>query len=300
MTATVSSGSTRPSRVSVMRPARPAVPVWSASMPRSGRARRLAASMVRLVDDDAATAGQQHGPHDGQPVVGLVVEDAVGEADAAPSPRATCRRSGGPRSRAARSPRHRGATASPAATPSRSRTRAWARASGKPPCVWTVSMRGRRSMSPSGEGVLEGQRLGRGEGAAAHVDDEAVEGGGVVRQLVDELPAERGAALDGVAVEVALDGEGHGAGRDGRQQAVVGGVAGLAGLALADLDLRLQAAQALQDRGFRAGRHEDEQAAPRGARHDGGRQRGVAAAGDGQRGAPGPPARGPPPRAGRA
>ena len=102
-------------------------------------------------------------------------------------------------------------------------------------------------------------------------------------QLVDELPAQRGAALDGVAVEVALHREGHGAGRDGRQQPVVGGIAGLSWLALADLDLRAEAAQALDDRGLGAGRHEDEQAAPRGAGHDGRGQGGVAAAGDGQR-----------------
>ena len=235
ITATVSSGPTRPSRVSVMRPARPAVPVWSASMPRSGRARRLAASMVGLVHDHAATAGQQHGPHDGQPVVGLVVEDAMGEAVrlGLPGPhvgRAVGRDLAQPGLHDIGGDGLAGCHAEPI------------KHEGMGPSQREAALRLDRIEAwpavdePDRPGVLEGQRLGRGEGPATHVDDEAIEGGGVVRQLVDELPAERGAALDGVAVEVALDGEGHGAGSDGCQQAVVGGVAGLSGLALADLD----------------------------------------------------------------
>ncbi len=65
---------------------------------------------------------------------------------------------------------------------------------------------------------------------------------------------------------------------------MVGRVAGLSRLALADLDLCAQAAEALHDRGLSAGRHEHEQATLGRAGHDGRRQARVAAAGDGQRG----------------
>ena len=235
-----------------------------------------------LVHDDAATAGQQHGPHDGQPVVGLVVEDAMGEAVPARSPRATCSRSGGWRSRAGRPPRRSAATASPAATPRRSSTRAWARASGKPPCVWTVSRRGRRSMSPAARASSK---------ASAWAEAKAPPPTWTTRRSRAEawsgswsMSSQPSVAPPSMAWPLRLPWtvKGTAPAGDGSQQAVVGGVAGLSGLALADLDLRLQAAEALEDRGLGAGRHEDEQAAPGGARHDGRGQRRVAAAGDGQ------------------
>ncbi len=138
-------------------------------------------------------------------------------------------------------------------------------------------------MSPAARASSKASAWAEAKAPPPTWSDEPVERGGVVRQLVDELPAERGAALDGVAVEVALHGEGHGAPGDGVQQAVVGGVPGLARLALADLDLRPQLPQALDDGRLGAGWHEDEQSAIRGTGHDGGRQRGVPAAGDGQR-----------------
>ena len=115
------------------------------------------------------------------------------------------------------------------------------------------------------------------------MDDQAVDRGSVIGQLVDELPSQRRAALDGEAVEVALHRERHGTPGDGLHQPLHGGIAGLAGPALADLDHCLERAQPLHDRLLCAWWHEHQQATLRRAGHHCGRQGGVATGGDGQR-----------------
>ncbi len=78
-TATRSSSPTAPASRRASRPARPAEPVGSTSMPVASTARAFAAGERLLVDDDGSPAGREHPLDDCEPVVGLVVEDAVGD-----------------------------------------------------------------------------------------------------------------------------------------------------------------------------------------------------------------------------
>ena len=75
-----SSGFRMPCPASASRPATPAVPVSSASMPVAPQASALAARRSGSSTTTRAAAGDEHRPHDREPVVGLVVEDPVGDA----------------------------------------------------------------------------------------------------------------------------------------------------------------------------------------------------------------------------
>ena len=95
-----------------------------------------------------------------------------------------------------------------------------------------------------------------------------------------QLAAERLAALDREAVQVALAGERDGAVGDRVEQREVGRVAGDARLALADGELRAERPKPRHDDGVGVGRDEDVEVAVGGARDDRGGEGGVAAGGD--------------------
>ena len=136
-----------------------------------------------------------------------------------------------------------------------------------------------------GQGLLEGEGLGGCERPATDLDDEPIEGHAVVGELVDELPAERRAALDDEPVLVALAGERHGAVLDRRLEREVrmGSPACARLRAGRRVTVAPRSRQPVEDGRLGVGRHEDEQVAPRGAGDDGRGQGRVAAAGDGQR-----------------
>ncbi len=106
--------------------------------------------------------------------------------------------------------------------PPRATTASKARLSGQAPSVCTVSIRGERV--EEAEGTCLGERLADGarERAAADLHDDPVE----LEPARSELPAERLAALDGQAVEVALAGERDRAVGERRLEGVHGRVAG--------------------------------------------------------------------------
>ena len=74
-TATVSVESRRPWRRSASRPARPALPVGSTSIPVVVQRDVVRLEQRAFVDDDRRAAARERAADDGEPVVGLVVED---------------------------------------------------------------------------------------------------------------------------------------------------------------------------------------------------------------------------------
>ena len=131
-------------------------------------------------------------------------------------------------------------------------------------------------------GIGEARDHRRRERAAAHLDHDPVDPRRAVRPADRgrDLEPERLAALDREGVEVALAGEGDGAGRDRVEERQVGRVAGDAGLAFAHGELGAERPEPHDDRGVGVGRDEHEQPAPGRARDDRGGEGGVPAAGD--------------------
>ncbi len=174
-TATDSDGARCPAAPSASRPATPAVPVSSASMPVASQAMVFASMRAVLVHDERPAARDEHRALDGEPVVGLVVEDAVGHARGRGLPRAHVARAvvgGGAQGvmDACRVERLAGLGAQVlrAGSPC-------ARASGQAPRVCTVSRRGGAGDRPQRHGIVEPERDPGRERAAAHLDDDPVE-----------------------------------------------------------------------------------------------------------------------------
>ena len=280
---------TRPLRVSDRRPARPAVPVWSASIPVDARASSFASWIVASSTTIAAPPVRSHRLDDRQPVVGLVVEDPVRHAVAAPSPRPHVRGTGAPGrarappgdagghgtlagpgptlARAGRSPLPgpRRASAPRSRIPSaRASSNAAATADARaPPPTWTTTGRAARC------------RPGGRPGGCSHAPR---------AQPGDHLVAERLAALDGEAVLGALAGERDGTGGDGiAEPAVRSDRPSRPARASTGDDVGAELAQPGDHHRVRVGRDEDVEGAAGRPRHDGRRQRGVAAARDRER-----------------
>ena len=214
-----------------------------------------------LADDDRAAAGGEHPLDDGEPVVGLVVEDPVRDRVRLVLPR----------------PHELGAVARGVAEAAGVRRDRVERALQRPRALGLDGVDLRRGGDRAElRGLAQAADAGAREGAAADLDHEPVErdaGGG-------ELPAERLAALDREPVQVALAGERERAPGHGLEQAVVGRVAGDAGPAGADLDLCAQRLEPGEHGGVRVGGDEDLQRPAAGRRDDRRGERGVAAGGD--------------------
>ena len=118
------------------------------------------------------------------------------------------------------------------------------------------------------------------ERAAADLDDQVVDGRAGRGELGGDLVAERLSALDGEPVQVALAGEGNRARLDRLEEPVHGRVAGLARRSRAGGDDRAELLEPREHGRLGIDRDEDAQRALAGGGDDGGREGGVAAARD--------------------
>ena len=280
-TATDSSGRTRPPRARARSPATPAVPVSSASIPVAPQASGVGLEQGLLVDDDRAPAGDEHRPHHREPVVGLVVQDPVGDAHGLRLPRPHVAR---PPVRDAmeaivdRAGVDRG-TRGDAQVPQD----ALPGADERPAAGGLHRVQARDGVDGADGGrVVEPERDPRCERPAADLDDDPVEGTAGRAQLVGDLPGQGRPALDREAVVRSLAGERDGALGEGLLQPQVRGIARLAGSARADDDDGPELPQPVDRGGVRAGGDEHAQLALGCPGENGSGQGGVAAARDGE------------------
>jgi len=128
--------------------------------------------------------------------------------------------------------------------------------------------------------------------AAAHLDHDRIQRAGLKpafgllrasgRNLLDHLPGERLAALDGQSVVAPLAAERQGTVAQRGLERQVAGISREAGLPVAGRDPGAEGLQAAENRRVRGRRHEHVKRPACGTRHHGGREGRVAAAGDGQ------------------
>ena len=246
-------------------------------MPVVSTARRFASAISSSFTTSARPPVREHRLDDRDPVVGLVVEDPVGEAvrDRLPGPHelrsvSGCVAHGGAHLRRAWFCRQ-----SLGNQLERSRKRPGAlRLDGVHP----------RHVRQDAEGGCLGQRLRHStrQRAAADLNDDVIESSSPGESSC-HLVTERLAALDGEPVLVPLARERERTVRDRRLEAVIGRVANDALSRGHDRDLRSQLAQPVQHDRLGVGRDENQEPpAPRGSDDCGG-QGSVPAAGDGER-----------------